>query len=167
MGVRVQDCRSSWENDSFQRFTVLPVECRRPEPTVFHGRLWGRCRSRMWVTPASQRENPKEIRPGFRHTVLQTRNPSIVSNYKNWPKIKHTSAHFSTIFNTDFIQPFQRNHAKRFFHPRTSRIALYPPSKDGPISPMTSCFKLYCDTTVHATHFRFLWYRLFCVFEVL
>ena len=55
----------SWENDSFQRFTVLPVECRRPEPTVFHGRLWGRCRSRMWVTPASQRENPKEIRPGF------------------------------------------------------------------------------------------------------
>ena len=52
-----------WENDSFP--TVYRPVSRMPNGLNLacapHGRLWGWCRSQMWVTPASQRENQKEI----------------------------------------------------------------------------------------------------------
>ena len=80
----------------------------------------------VWVTPASQRENPKENEPCFRGCVFRSRNPSVVSNCKNWHKIKHTSVHFSTIFNSNFTEEIPRNHAKRFFHPRAGRSTSFP-----------------------------------------
>ena len=110
--------RQLWENDSFLRFTVLPVECRRPGPTVFHGRLWGRCRSRMRMTPASQRENPKEIRAAFRHTVLQNRSSHRCLILWNLTHLKHNTTRYTKNSGTISMAQFREKQPDMFFHPR-------------------------------------------------
>ena len=66
----------------------------------------------VWVTPASQRENPKENELCFRVIVFRSRNPSVVSFHKNCQKITHVIADFSKIITLFFTKEVLRNDTK-------------------------------------------------------
>ena len=81
----------------WQLSTVYRAVSRMPKATQL---AWAvRTGSRaVWVTPASQRENPKESELCFRVIVFRSRNLSVVSFHKKYDNLKHTFVYYPTVF---------------------------------------------------------------------